>query len=1016
MTGAGPPRPPHARSACSRPRPRSRPRAATTRCRCATSRPGPRSRSARSTATTRRRTSCCSRRWPQQAATLRERLVQRPPSGDTPAERVADVLRRASRALERAPRVTKAMLTAMSSPEDGDGPAEARDRLDAARDHRRRRRRRRTLHDVRRPRRHRARARLGVVRRAHLLEQRAERVGVDGRQPRDRGRAPARLTDADRLVSRFRRARTLAEDRRVVGVARVDRADDDPRRRRRRRTAAGDRRARRAPSSSGRASPPHVSVGVRARPRGRARPARANRSGSVAPRVPAVGERDDLAHLRGAPADPHRIAVARSGAHRVVQRGRRGRPSCRTRARTPRSRRGSASRRRRSPAISRPPLTRCAVANAVRERRGRPQRRARDERADADARRLRRDRAEQREALERGPAVRADRRATGGRTRTPRRGRRPRPRARPRSGSRDPRRTTAASARRGQSREQLAGEHRGADRAGALAELARARSGSSGRYAAPSMWRTNALAQRVEQQRPELDQAARDHDAAPGSSTFASAGEPERDVVGVLREQRDARRRRPRAPPPPTCTPVTASTSPPAAARIARAAARCDELARHAAERGARRDRLPVPALAARAQRAVALDREVTDLGAEAVRAAVHARRRAACRRRCRCRASRAARARAPVAAPYATSPSAATFASLSTTTRMPRRVARARRAAARRARSAGSASRARGRRGRRARPRRRRPARPAARARRRSRPRSRRARRRPACGDSAALLAQHRAVGVEQDAEHLRAADVEPDRRRRCAAAARRLLDIDAAQPRRARRRRASALLLEHDRVGRVDHGARVRPTNSSRGVPEVLDADRRARGVPQAVDRVARSPARRPRRRAAGRSQRRRAHTNSTSRRSPSKRAPPTSRRTRLSGSSERAPVRTDRHEQLLVGAAEPHVVALGERQVHREHERVADRVDAERLDVRQPRRDVEVAVEVLGERATRSSTPTSSSFGELGGRASAAARTRRRSTSRCADCVGLPLRRTTDGRARVGRMRFAITASTW
>jgi AcrR family transcriptional regulator len=58
----------------------------------------------------------------QQAATLRERLVQRPPTGDTPAERVSDVLKRASRSLERAPLVTKAMLTAMSSPEAATRP------------------------------------------------------------------------------------------------------------------------------------------------------------------------------------------------------------------------------------------------------------------------------------------------------------------------------------------------------------------------------------------------------------------------------------------------------------------------------------------------------------------------------------------------------------------------------------------------------------------------------------------------------------------------------------------------------------------------------------------------------------------------------------------------------------------------------------------------------------------------------------------------------------------------------
>ncbi len=58
----------------------------------------------------------------QQAATLRERLVQRPPNGDTPAARVSDVLKRASRALERAPLVTKAMLAAMSSSEEAAVP------------------------------------------------------------------------------------------------------------------------------------------------------------------------------------------------------------------------------------------------------------------------------------------------------------------------------------------------------------------------------------------------------------------------------------------------------------------------------------------------------------------------------------------------------------------------------------------------------------------------------------------------------------------------------------------------------------------------------------------------------------------------------------------------------------------------------------------------------------------------------------------------------------------------------
>ena len=57
-----------------------------------------------------------------QASTLRERLDQRPPRGDDPAERVADVLRRATRALERQPRVTHAMVTAMSVADDSAAP------------------------------------------------------------------------------------------------------------------------------------------------------------------------------------------------------------------------------------------------------------------------------------------------------------------------------------------------------------------------------------------------------------------------------------------------------------------------------------------------------------------------------------------------------------------------------------------------------------------------------------------------------------------------------------------------------------------------------------------------------------------------------------------------------------------------------------------------------------------------------------------------------------------------------
>ena len=54
-----------------------------------------------------------------QAGALRTRLAQRPPRGDAPGDRVADVLRRATRALTREPSTTAAMVTALSSPEAG---------------------------------------------------------------------------------------------------------------------------------------------------------------------------------------------------------------------------------------------------------------------------------------------------------------------------------------------------------------------------------------------------------------------------------------------------------------------------------------------------------------------------------------------------------------------------------------------------------------------------------------------------------------------------------------------------------------------------------------------------------------------------------------------------------------------------------------------------------------------------------------------------------------------------------
>ncbi len=50
---------------------------------------------------------------------LERRVSQRPPKGDTTAERVVDVLRRATRAMEKEPRLSEAVVTALLSPDRG---------------------------------------------------------------------------------------------------------------------------------------------------------------------------------------------------------------------------------------------------------------------------------------------------------------------------------------------------------------------------------------------------------------------------------------------------------------------------------------------------------------------------------------------------------------------------------------------------------------------------------------------------------------------------------------------------------------------------------------------------------------------------------------------------------------------------------------------------------------------------------------------------------------------------------
>lgn len=53
----------------------------------------------------------------EQAGALRDRMAQRPPEGLDAATRTADVLRQATRALARRPKLTAALVTALTSPE-----------------------------------------------------------------------------------------------------------------------------------------------------------------------------------------------------------------------------------------------------------------------------------------------------------------------------------------------------------------------------------------------------------------------------------------------------------------------------------------------------------------------------------------------------------------------------------------------------------------------------------------------------------------------------------------------------------------------------------------------------------------------------------------------------------------------------------------------------------------------------------------------------------------------------------
>jgi hypothetical protein len=50
---------------------------------------------------------------------LRDRVAQSPPRGGTPSEQLVDVLQRACRAMERQPKLSAALVRALSSPDAG---------------------------------------------------------------------------------------------------------------------------------------------------------------------------------------------------------------------------------------------------------------------------------------------------------------------------------------------------------------------------------------------------------------------------------------------------------------------------------------------------------------------------------------------------------------------------------------------------------------------------------------------------------------------------------------------------------------------------------------------------------------------------------------------------------------------------------------------------------------------------------------------------------------------------------
>ncbi len=167
-------------------------------------------------------------------------------------------------------------------------------------------------------------------------------------------------------------------------------------------------------------------------------------------------------------------------------------------------------------------------------------------------------------------------------------------------------------------------------RASTAAPTAPARSPSSagtiaigGRYCEPSTWRRNASCSGPKSSVPSSTSPPA-ITIRSGSRMFASPARPSATLSAYCASSASASPS-PCAAAVPTAIPVDRVAVAARGGDDPRSPAVRDELTRHPAQRRARRDRLPVAALAARAHRPVDVDGEVAELGGEVVRAAVHA-------------------------------------------------------------------------------------------------------------------------------------------------------------------------------------------------------------------------------------------------------------------------------------------------------------------------------------------------------------------------------------------------------